>query len=72
MNDRTTIHISKPTKEERALLRLLSPAERLAALVEAARKKAAALGGGTPTAHPAHDASAAAPLPPQQDAANDR
>lgn len=43
-SDRTTVHIAMPTREERELLRLLSPAERLAAIVEAARKKAAALG----------------------------
>lgn len=42
--DRTTVHIPLPTREERDLLRLLTPAERLAAMVEAARKKAAALG----------------------------
>lgn len=48
-SDRTTIHISKPTKEERALLRLLSSEERLAALVEAARRKAGQLTQGENT-----------------------
>jgi hypothetical protein len=41
--DRTTIHVAMPTKEERELLRLLTPAEKLAALVEAARLKASRL-----------------------------
>lgn len=43
---RTTIHIAMPTKDERELLRLLTPAERLTAMLDAARRKAAKLTRG--------------------------
>jgi len=46
--DRTTIHVAMPTQEERELLRLLTPVEKLAALLEAARTKAARLGDVQP------------------------
>lgn len=42
---RTTVHIAKPAPEEYTLLRLLSPEEKLAAMVAAARAKAARIGG---------------------------
>lgn len=45
--ERTTVHVAKPSQEERDLLRLLTAAEKLAALVEAARAKAARLGEET-------------------------
>jgi hypothetical protein len=41
---RTTIHVAKPTPEEQSLLRVLTPAEKLQALLAAARAKAARLG----------------------------
>ena len=40
---RTTVHIAKPTAEEHALLRVLTAEEKLAAMVAAAREKAARL-----------------------------
>jgi hypothetical protein len=42
--DRTTVHIARPAPDEYVLLRLLSPAERLQAMLTAARAKAATLG----------------------------
>jgi hypothetical protein len=42
--ERMTIHIKRPTEEDHALLRLLSPAEKLQALLAAAKAKAARLG----------------------------
>lgn len=43
--DRTTIHVARPSPEEQSLLRLLSPAEKLQAMLAAARAKAARIGG---------------------------
>lgn len=47
-SERTTVHIALPTKDERELLRLLTPAEKLAVLLDAARRKAARLGEPEP------------------------
>jgi hypothetical protein len=42
-NKQTTVRIDKTTPDEAALLRVLTPAEKLAALIEAAKQKAARL-----------------------------
>lgn len=47
-NERTTVHIAMPTSEERDLLRLLTPKEKLEAMVEAAKQKAMRLGEVVP------------------------
>lgn len=38
-NEQSSVRIKKPTPDEAALIRVLSPDEKLAALIEAAKKK---------------------------------
>ena len=68
--DRTTVHIARPAPEEYVLLRLLSPEERLQAILTAARAKAATLGtidAGTDTGKEVQAGSDGADLAHQDD-----